>query len=81
MVGQQDRQRRITRKELFLAHNLPCIPYQPQTMGVMELYGEGEGIEGLHCGLHSDYIVSRESHFGHLCSIEIRAGLGSTVLL
>ena len=38
-------------------------------MGVMWLYEEGEGIEGLHCGLHSDYIVSRESSFGDLWAI------------
>ena len=34
---------------------------------VMELYEGREGIEGLHRGLHSDYIVSRESTFGHHC--------------
>ena len=28
---------------------------------VMERYGGQEGIEELHCGLHSDYIVCRES--------------------
>ena len=27
----------------------------------MSLYGGREGIGGLHCGLHSDYIMSRES--------------------
>ena len=27
----------------------------------MGLYGGREGIEGLHCGLHSDVIMSRES--------------------
>ena len=33
---------------------------------VTEFYGRGEGIEGSHCGLHSDYIVSCESPFDHL---------------
>ena len=31
------------------------------TVVVMELYGGREEIERLHCGLHSDYIVRRES--------------------
>ena len=42
-------------------HDQPCVLYQPHTMGVMELYRGGEGIEELHCGLHSDYIGSQES--------------------
>ena len=53
----------------ILAHELPCILFQLHAMGVMWLYEEGEGIEGLHCGLHSDYIVSRESSFGDLWAI------------
>ena len=32
----------------------------------MEVYGGREGIEGLHCGLHSDYVVSRESFWSPL---------------
>ena len=52
----------ITCKALVLAHDLHCVLYQPHAMRVMELYGGGEGIEGLHLGLHSVYIVSRESH-------------------
>ena len=42
-------------------------------MGVMELCGVREGIEGLHLGLNSDYIVSRESPFGYLWCEEMRA--------
>ena len=37
----------------------------------MELYGGIEGIERLLRGLHSDYIMSRESPFGHLWSKEL----------
>ena len=55
MGDQKDRQRRITRKALVLTHDLPCVLYQPHAMAVVELYGGGEGIEGLHRGLHSDY--------------------------
>ena len=39
---------------LVLVNDLPCLLYQPRTTGVMDLYGGGEEIEGLHCGLHSD---------------------------
>ena len=66
MDGQKYRQRRITCKALILAHDLPCVLYQPHAMGDMELYGGREVIEGLHCGFHSDYIVGRESPFGYL---------------
>ena len=45
-----------------------CVTMQPleslspfEKFHVVEHYGEREGIEGLHWGLHSDYIVSRES--------------------
>ena len=68
MGVQKDRQRRITCKALVLAHDLPCVQYQPHATGVMELYEGGEGIERLNRGLHSDYIVSRESPFGHFWS-------------
>ena len=37
----------------------------------MELSGGRVGIEGLHRGLHSDYIVRRESPFGQIFSTEI----------
>ena len=55
MDDQKGRQLRITCKELVLAHDLPCELYQPHAIGVMELYGGGEGIEGLHRGLHINY--------------------------
>ena len=51
--------------------DLSCIQYQPHAMRFMELYGRGgggEGIEGLYRGLHSDYLVSRESPLVHLCT-------------
>ena len=63
---QKERQRRITYKALSLVHDLPCVLYQPHAMGVMEIYGGRERELGLHRGLHSDSIVSRESPFGHL---------------
>ena len=66
MVDQKDRQRGITCKALVLAHDLSCVLYQPHAMGVLELCGGGEGIEGLYRGLHSDYTMSRESPFGYL---------------
>ena len=69
--GQNDHQHRITCEKLVLAHGLPCVLYQPHAMGVMELYGGGVGIEGLHCGLHSDYIVIRESTFGPLWRVVV----------
>ena len=67
-VRPTDRQLRITCKALVLAHQLTFVLYQPHAIEVMELY-EGEGTEGLRCRLHSDYIVNRESPFGHLCSM------------
>ena len=68
-ASHKDRQRRITCNALVLAHDLPCVLYQPHTLGVKEHCGGREGIERLHCWWHSDYIVSRESSFGHLCPI------------
>ena len=43
-----DPQSRITCKALVLAHDVPCALCQPHAMGVKELFGGGEGIEGLH---------------------------------
>ena len=40
-------------------------------MGVMKLCGMGGGIEELHRGLHSAFVVSRESPFGHFCPKEL----------
>ena len=64
MSGQKNRQRRITCKVLVLAHDLPCILHHSHAMGFMEFYEGGEGIEGLQCGLHSSYRVSRVTLFG-----------------
>ena len=69
MDGQKHRLRLITCKALVLAHNLSCVLYQPHVMTVMDFNGGGEGIDGLHGGLHCDYKVSHESPFGHVCPV------------
>ena len=75
MGAQNDCQCRITCKALVLAHDLPCVLYQPQSMDVMDFYGGWEGIEGLHRGLHSDYSESRITFWEPLtCSIIIFTG-------
>ena len=38
----------------------PQLPLTLSNAVVIELYERREGIEGLHCMLHSDYIVRRE---------------------
>ena len=77
MGDQEDRQRRITRRALLvLAHDLPCL-----RRGAMELYGGGEGIEGLHRRLHSDSTVARESPFNHLWPLSMKIDLWTVSLV
>ena len=67
MGGQKDRPPRISCKAPCLGSRSALRTASTHAIGVMELYERVEGIERLHYGLHSDYIVSRESPFGHLC--------------
>ena len=47
---EKDIQRRFTCKALVLAHDLPCVLYQPHAMEVMKIYGAERELNGYIAG-------------------------------